>query len=111
MDKPLESDWKLYSKRVSEWRERYLQNKNREIIGILSGEGGTPTERFWDAKKRMQEEAKILDNCFDGHGRSKMLGNLLLMRHHGMITDSDLVEFSRPLQERILEISRAWKTA
>jgi hypothetical protein len=36
--KPLESDWKTFRKRVPEWRERYLMEKNREIIAILAGE-------------------------------------------------------------------------
>lgn len=36
MEKPLESDWKTSRKRVPEWRERYLIEQNKQIIGILT---------------------------------------------------------------------------
>jgi hypothetical protein len=100
--KPLESDWKTFRKRVPEWRERYLQRKNEEIIGLFTDESKTPTERFWDARKKIQEEAKILVNCLVGHSRSKMRRYLLLMYGRGLIEDSDLGEFSEALRENIL---------
>ncbi len=106
--KPLESDWKTFKKRVPEWRERFLLKKNEEIIGILSDESKTPTERFWDAKTRMKEEAKILVDCLDGHSRSKMEWYLFLMHRHGLIQDADLKEFSEPLRELIREHRRTW---
>ena len=49
--KPLESDWKCYTKHVPEWRERYLSRKNRELVAILSDSDKSPTERFWDANQ------------------------------------------------------------
>ncbi len=104
--KPLESDWKTFRKRVPEWRERYLLRKNEEIISLLTDESKTPTERFWDAKKRIQEEAKILVICLDGHSRSKMRWYLLLMYGHGLVQDSDLGEFSEMVKEQILTSSR-----
>jgi hypothetical protein len=104
--KPLESDWKTFRKRVPEWRERYLLRKNEEIISILTDESKTPTERFWDAKERIKEEAKILVDCLDVHSRSKMPWYLLLMHRHGLIQDSDLGEFSEALREQILASSR-----
>jgi hypothetical protein len=106
-NKPLESDWKMFRKRVPEWRERYLAEQNREIIGILSEEGKTPTERFWDAEERMKKETRILFDCLDGHSRSKMEGYLLLMRRHGLIREDDLEEFSEALRERILAFGRS----
>ena len=67
--RPLESDWKTFEKRVPEWRERYLLKKNQEIIGILKDESKPSTVRFWDAKKKMKEEAKVLTDCLDGQSR------------------------------------------
>jgi hypothetical protein len=103
--KPLESDWKTFWKGVPEWRERYLLKKNEEIIGVLTDERKTPTERFWDAKKRMKEEAKILTDCLDGHSRSKMHWYLILMYRYGLVQDSDLSQFSEPLRNQILASS------
>ena len=96
--KPLESDWKIFRKRVPEWRERYLLYKNEEIIGILTDPSKTPTERFWDAKRKIEEEARILIDCLDGHSRSKMAWYLQFMHHCGLMQDSDLHEFSEALR-------------
>jgi hypothetical protein len=104
--KPLESDWKTFKKRVPEWRERYLMKKNKEIIGILTDRHKTPTEQFWDAKKKMEKEARVLVDCLDGHSRSKMRWYLILMHRHGLIEDADLQEFSDELREDILASSR-----
>ena len=40
--KPKESDWKLYSKLVPEWRDRYLERKNQEFVEIFQNEKLTP---------------------------------------------------------------------
>jgi len=104
--KPLESDWKTYREHVSAWRERYLEKKNQEIVAILEDEGRTPTERFWEARRAMDEEAEILTDCLEGHSRSKMYWNLVLMRGHDLILDEDLNAFSHELRESVLRSAR-----
>ncbi|MCH8961757.1 MAG: hypothetical protein IH820_10680 [Bacteroidetes bacterium] len=100
-DKPKESDWKTFRKIVPDLRERYLREKNEEIIHLLSEKGRTPTERFWAAEERLEKEARILIDCLDGHSRSKMKGYMFLMVRHGMLNDSDLENFSEDLREDI----------
>ncbi len=39
---------------VPDLRERYLEEKNKDIAAILMDEGLTPTEQFWDARERME---------------------------------------------------------
>ncbi len=101
MRKPLESDWKVFRKRVPEWRERYLETRNKELIRILADDGKTPTEQFWDAKEEIDNIAKRLVDLLDGHSRSKMEWFLILMYGHGFIGDDDLKEFSEELRERV----------
>ena len=55
-----ESDWKNYKSIVPELRERYLCNRNKELIAILSRESLTPTENFWQANERIHEIEKFL---------------------------------------------------
>lgn len=105
-DKPLESDWKTFRKRVPEWRERYLRVKNEEIVAILTDRDRSPTEQFWNAKEKMSDEARILVDCLDGHSRSKMFRYLLLMYRHGLVGDEDLEEFSAGLRQDILAVAR-----
>lgn len=100
-----ESDWKIFRKRVPEWRERYLQKKNKVIVGILTDQNKTATEQFWDTKGKIDKEARILVDCLDGHSRSKMDWYLVLMYHHGLISNDDLKELSEELREHILKAS------
>jgi hypothetical protein len=99
--KPLESDWKVFRERVLEWRERYLETRNAELVRILTDDRRTPTERFWEVKKCLDEDAKLLRDLLDGHSRSKMEWFLILMCGHGFIGEADLDEFSDGLRERI----------
>lgn len=96
-----ESDWKKFRTRVPEWRERYLEKQNQEIVDSLQQSGKTPTERFWEARDRIEQEARTLEACFDGHSRSKMTWFLLLMHRHGIVDADDLVEFSDDLQDEM----------
>ena len=102
IDKSLESDWKTFKKQVPQWRERYLNRKNREIVAILKDNERTPTDQFWDTKEMIAGEAKVLMDCLDGHSRSKMVMFLLLMLRHGIIEELDLSPFSEEVKGHIL---------
>ncbi len=94
----MERDWKALKKIVPNLRERYLKEKNIEIKKILEDKNKNDTERFWNAKKIIDKESKILVNCLDGHSRSKMIFHMTLMYRYGMLRDEDLDEFSDELK-------------
>ncbi len=104
--KPKESDWKTFRNRVPEWRERYLRGVNQRLVGMLTDPNRSPTERFWDTKQKMKEEAQVLTKCLDGHSRSNMDWFLMLMLRHGLVTEDDLTEFSEELKERVVSMVR-----
>lgn len=97
----VESDWKRFRALVPELRERYLRDRNAELICILEDEALTPTEKFWTASERMDGIGGILRSCLDDHRRSNMMHSLRLMYCHGMISDEDLNGFSEGVRERI----------
>ena len=97
-----ESDWKLFRKRVPEWRERYLIKCHLEIANSFKSQDKTPTEIFWHTKEKFDAIAKVLERCLDGHSRSKMEMYLLTMHGHQMIFDSDLKDFSEELRQKLL---------
>ena len=109
MDRPKESDWKTFRKRVPEWRERYLEQQNRQLADMLCDGQQTPTENFWATKERMKKTARILVDCLDGHSRSRMEMYLLQMYKYEMIGDADLDEFSAELKGRILGMFEVYK--
>lgn len=100
------SDWRVFRRRVPEWRERYLRLRNEELVGLLRDEALTPTERFWRAKDQMDEEARVLRACLDGHSKRKMMWYVSLMYDHGMLGDDDLDEFSEELREAVRASAR-----
>ena len=100
--RPKESDWRTFRDSLVDWRERYLETTTAEIADLLQEDRQSPTERFWNAEKRIKKEAKILRDCLDGYSRSKMHTHLMLMYRHGMIDDADLERFSEELRDRVL---------
>jgi len=97
----MESDWKKLGKMLPVWRERYLTDHNARIVRILTDPKKTETERFWDAKKQMQKDARTLEQCLDDMRRSTMLVRLWTMRKAGMIKREDLADFSQELQDDV----------
>jgi hypothetical protein len=96
-----ESDWKLFRKMVTDLRERYLKEKNEELVSTLTDCDKTPTEQFWDTFDKMKKHKRILQECFDDHRRSTMVEKMALMCRFGLLKDNDLKEFSVELQERL----------
>ncbi|MCB1090172.1 MAG: hypothetical protein KDL87_01480 [Verrucomicrobiae bacterium] len=93
-----ESDWKRFRAKVPEWRERYLERKNRELAAVFTDKNRTPTDQFWEVEERVNKEAKTLRRCLDGHRRSGMVDSMASMMRCGMLTDADLVDFSEDLR-------------
>jgi hypothetical protein len=79
-------------------RERYLIERNARIVRILTHPKKNETERFWDALEVMKKEAKILQQCLDGHSRSSMWLFMTAMLRVGMLKKEDLSQFSDELQ-------------
>ena len=100
--RPKEFDWRHYASHVDAWRDRYLKDKTLEIAHLLANEDVAPTERFWQARARIDEEARILVQCLDHHARSKMKEIVVLMYRHGLISDADLEGFSDEFRGEVL---------
>ena len=100
-EKPKESDWKQFRSMVEFLRERYLKEKNQQLTQILTDTERTSTKQFWDTFEEMKKEGKILEECLDGHSRSRMYMKMLLMLRYGMLKEEDLKGFSDGLQEQL----------
>jgi hypothetical protein len=100
----MESDWRKFRDMVPQLRERYLAGCNARIAAILADPKRNETERFWDAMKEMEKEAKILRDCLDGHSRSSMWIFMSLMIRVGMLRKEDLLQFSDELQKELSHV-------
>lgn len=101
MIEPLESDWKKFRAKLEVWRERYLTEKNHQIAAVLMNPQKSETERFWEAERLMEKEARVLHRCLDDIRRSRMHERLWEMRAAKMIRREDLMEFSEELQDQV----------
>ncbi len=106
MIKPLESDWRVYSKLVPLLRDRFLKCQNEAMIAILSRKDKNPTDIFWEAKSLLDEKTEILNHCLSRHSRSNMWISILSMHHHGMMQDHDLAQFSESLSRDVLSFGK-----
>ena len=103
--KPKESDWKKFKDLIPLMRDRFLLRKNEELIAVLSQEGKTPTEIFWETKERLDEYEKIIYQCFRYQSRSDMWLAVLSMRTYCLMLDEDLEQFSEPLRQDIQRVA------
>ncbi|TVQ10431.1 MAG: hypothetical protein EA364_12420 [Balneolaceae bacterium] len=106
---PKESDWKQFRKMVPGLRERYLEETIPYIQDVLNDKNRTPTQRFWDTYKKMEKTGRILEDCLDGHSRSKMEMYMSLMFRYGLLKDEDLKHFSEELQDNLQRIRGFWE--
>lgn len=100
-DKPKESDWKQFRGMVEFLKERYLKETNQRLNEILTDVNRTPTNQFWDTFEEMKKVKTVLEDCLDGHSRSRMFLSMTLMLRYGMLKKADLKVFSEELQESL----------
>lgn len=95
---PAKSDWKLFSQRLADYRERYLQERSKDFAQMLQAPNKTGTEQFWDTHEAMQKEAKKLRRLLDGYSKrdTEMLFAILI--REGIAQVSDFAEYSEELQ-------------
>ena len=97
----MESDWRHFRDIVPKLRDRYLAERNAQIVALLTDPKKNETERFWEALEVAEKQAKILQQCLDGHSRSTMSMYILRMIGVGMLTKADTEVFSEELQKQI----------
>ncbi len=101
-----QSDWSIFKELFPKWQERYLAKKNQEALELLTEAGKTHTEKFRNAKAKLNSEAKILDKCFQHHTRSNLHYSLSEMYCHNFIGEEDLVRFSDRIRDYVMTTAR-----
>lgn len=100
----LERDWKTIREMVPRPRERYLAEQNARWVSLLTDWQRNQTERFWGTLKEMGQQARVLEDCLDGHSRSKMEEYMGRMLAIGMLKKEDIAVFSDELQSQLLDL-------
>ena len=100
----IESDWKLFRKKLPDWQESYMAELNQEYIQLLTGPGDA-SDKFWELEKRIKNDKHNVGVVAEMH-RSVMLSNLIDLLREGAITLGDLDDFSEELRESLAFVTR-----
>ena len=95
----IESDWKLFRKKLPDWQESYMAKLNQEYIQLLTGPGDA-SDKFWELEKRIKNDKHDVGVVADMR-RSVMFPNLINLLREGAITPGDLDDFSEELRESL----------
>ena len=95
----IESDWKLFRKKLPKWQEAYMDKLNQEYIQILTGPGDA-SDKFWELEKRIKNDKHNVGVVAEMR-RSVMFPNLINLLREGAITPGDLDDFSEELRESL----------
>ena len=100
----IESDWKLFRKRLPEWQEAYMDKLNKEYIQLLAS-SGEASDKFWELEKRIKNDRHNVGVVAEMR-RSVMFPNLIDLLREGAITLDDLEGFSDDLKESLRAVIR-----
>ena len=103
----IESDWKLFRKKLPGWQEAYMDKLNQDYIRLLTGPGDA-SDMFWELVKRIKDDKKDVGVVAEMR-RSVMFPNLIDLLREGAITLDDLEGFSDELRESLAFVTRSRK--
>lgn len=94
-----ESDWKLFSLKYYEWKNRYLEQFVKEYKAILDSDD-TPIDKFIELKERINKDSRASVFHLPGRfSRNDMNLNNKALLDTGVITIDDLSEFSDEVKD------------
>lgn len=94
-----ESDWKLFSQKYYEWKNRCLEQFITEYKAILDSDD-TPIDKFVELKERINKDSRASVFHLPGRfSRNDMHMNIMALLNNGVITLDDLSEFSDEVKD------------
>ena len=95
-----ERDWRLFSRKVDEWVERYYRIKNEDYRRILDGKS-LDSRKWWNLHKQMKQDIHFLDEATE-MSRSHLVQDLLYFYISGTISREELRGFSEDMQQSVM---------
>ena len=93
------SDWKLFRTHIAKWQENYMERLLQEYVELLSGEENA-AEKFWKLEERIKRDKKHPGVLIELR-KSNMIYDIVSLINLGVITTSDLEDFSDELKESV----------
>jgi uncharacterized protein YjgD (DUF1641 family) len=96
-----ESDWKVFRKLHAVALERFFERAVSEIERLVSDQGKTSRERYWDAVEFIKSNRKELARLFDDMRRSTALIQLASIYSQKLLTAEEMSQFSPKAREMV----------
>ncbi len=93
-----ESDWKIFKRVRTLALERFSQRVLDACQRICCDVSLSAHERYGKLYRLLQDRDREMSRTFDDLRRSTAVHCLMLMRHHGVVTDEETLEFSPEVQ-------------
>ena len=100
------SDWKLFRTHIAKWQENYMERLLQEYVKLLSG-AENASEKFWKLEERIKRDKKHPGVLIELR-KSNMIYDIVSLINLGVITTSDLDEFSDELKEGVNFLFKRW---
>ena len=100
------SDWKLFRTHIAKWQENYMERLLQEYMELLSGEENA-SEKFWKLEERIKRDKKHPGVLIELR-KSNMIYDIVSLINLGVITISDLDDFSEELKEGVNFLLKRW---
>ena len=100
------SDWKLFRTHIAKWQENYMERLLQEYVELLSG-AENASEKFWKLEERIKRDKKHPGVLIELR-KSNMIYDIVSLINFGVITTSDLDEFSKELKEDVNFLLKRW---
>ena len=100
------SDWKLFRTHIAKWQENYMERLLQEYVELLSG-AENASEKFWKLEERIKRDKKH-PGVLKELRKSNMIYDIVSLINFGVITTSDLDEFSEELKEGVNFLLKRW---
>lgn len=100
------SDWKLFRTHIAKWQENYMERLLQEYVELLSGEENA-AEKFWKLEERIKRDKKHPGVLIELR-KSNMIYDIVSLINLGVITTSDLEDFSEELKGSVNFLLKRW---
>lgn len=93
-------DWQLFTEKLPEWQERYMEKLEKEYIQILLKKDKLASEKFWELEKEINKDKKSPGVNLELN-KSEMELDIMRLLREKAITMDDLSDFSEELRDRV----------
>ena len=93
------NDWKLFRTCIGDWQEAYMACLVKEYMDLLAGDENA-SDKFWKLEERIKKDKKHPGVMLE-LSKGSMIFDIVALINSGVITTTDLADFSDELKESV----------